>query len=1370
MQGDFTLTVNQVLKILVGQIGLSGQQAGGSGGSFVTDNSNNPLIIAGGGGGANYITSLSYGIANMQATTSTTGMSGANANASITAGIGGSAGGGGSISPTYSINVASGGGGLLGNGQSGNPGTGGMAFVNGGDGGAGATSTAGIGGDGGFGGGGGGDWSGWLGSGGGGGYSGGGGGAYFGCGGGGGSFNAGASQSNTAAFNAGAGYVVFTKIAGVNIIQTASVACHGQLSAALTASAYGGQAPYSYTWTPSVGSSSTVSGLGAGTYTCRVADANAVIYTNTFTITQPPQLNLTVTSQNSVSCNGGSNGSITVSTSGGTPTYFYSWSPNSAISPTVTGLSSGTYSCTVIDANGCSASVSVAIQQPSPLTVIGIASNPTLCSGTSCILVGAGANTYTWSGGVTNGVAFTPSITTNYTVTGMNAVGCTATAVTAVVVNASPTITIAGSSSVCAGDAVTLTASGASSYTWSNASNATSISFTPSSTGTYSVIGSNANGCQNTAVKTVSVINLTVVNANASSTAVCIGNPLTLFGSGAATYTWTGGITNNLSFTPSVSSSYTVTGTGACGIASATIGITVNSLPTVTVNASSTVICLGNSVVLNGSGAQTYNWSNGVTNNLAFSPTITTSYAVIGTDANGCQNSASKTISVNTLPLITANTTNSLLCLGNSSTLFGGGALSYTWSGGITDNVAFTPGSTASYTVTGTDANGCQNSAVRTITVIGLPSVIANSSTNVVCSGNSVTLFGSGATTYTWSNGVTNNSAFTPSTTLTYTVSGSNACFTNTSAITVSVNTLPNIQANATNSVICFGNTTTLFGSGGTTYTWTGGITNNVPFSPASSSSYTLTGTGSNGCQNTAARSITVNSLPTLTISGNNPICNGAATSLSVNGASSYTWNTGSNATNISLNPTITTTYSVIGINTNSCVNTSSLSITVNPLPTLTIAGTNTICNGSVASLTISGATTYTWSNGMNGSNISVSPSVTTSYSANGTNSFGCTSSIPPILIVNVNPLPTVTVNSGTICSGASFTINPNGANTYTYTGGSNIVSPLTNTSYTVIGTNTLTGCTSTNLAISSITVLAPPTIAVNNGTICMGQSFTLSPVMNLPNIANSYSYSSGSPVVNPSNNTTYTVTGISTLGCVSLPTIVSVVVNTVPVISVNNGAICYGQSFTLVPSGANTYTISGGSSVVSPSITSTYSITGTNTQGCYGNPAISNLTVNPLPVILLSTSNNKLCLGETVLINASGATSFSWSNGSTNTSITATPSTTTIYSVTGTDLNGCVKEQYITIEVSECTGIPNFSKIEFFELYPNPNNGNFYLKSSVELNVKILNELGQEVRVLSLNSSNSHECSVTDLSKGIYYLIGNFKGEILTKKFVVIE
>jgi hypothetical protein len=156
--------------------------------------------------------------------------------------------------------------------------------------------------------------------------------------------------------------------------------------------------------------------------------------------------------------------------------------------------------------------------------------------------------------------------------------------------------------------------------------------------------------------------------------------------------------------------------------------------------------------------------------------------------------------------------------------------------------------------------------------------------------------------------------------------------------------------------------------------------------------------------------------------------------------------------------------------------------------------------------------------------------------------------------------------------------------------------------------------------------------------------------------------------------------------------------------------------------------------------------------------------------VILLSTSNNKLCLGETVLINASGAASFSWSNGSTNMSITATPSTTSIYSVTGTDLNGCEKKESITIEVSECTGITNFSKLDFFELYPNPNNGNFYIISSVELNVKILNELGQEVRSLPLNNSNDQEFSVKDLSKGIYYLIGNFKGEILTKKFVVIE
>jgi hypothetical protein len=110
-------------------------------------------------------------------------------------------------------------------------------------------------------------------------------------------------------------------------------------------------------------------------------------------------------------------------------------------------------------------------------------------------------------------------------------------------------------------------------------------------------------------------------------------------------------------------------------------------------------------------------WTGGVTNGVAFNPTVTAIYTVTGTAATGCTNTASRQITVNNLPTVIANVTNSVVCLGQSTILSGSGATSYTWTGGITNGVAFTPTATANYTVTGTGANGCTNKATRQITV-----------------------------------------------------------------------------------------------------------------------------------------------------------------------------------------------------------------------------------------------------------------------------------------------------------------------------------------------------------------------------------------------------------------------------------------------------------------------------------------------------------------------------------------------------------------------------------------------------------------------------------------------------------------------------
>src|SRR5207342_2215535 len=128
-------------------------------------------------------------------------------------------------------------------------------------------------------------------------------------------------------------------------------------------------------------------------------------------------------------------------------------------------------------------------------------------------------------------------------------------------------------------------------------------------------------------------------------------------------------------------------------------------------------------------------------------------------------------------------------------------------------------------------------------------------------------------------------------------------------------------------------------------------------------------------------------------------------------------------------------------------------------------------------------------------------------------------------------------------------------------------------------------GCISTNTAVSGVTVFITPTVAVNSGSLCSGNSFTI-----IPSGASTYTVTGGTTTVSPIVNTSYSVTGTSTAGCVSSNTAVSsVTVNITPTITVNSGSICSTKSFTIVPSGASTYTYSGGSNIVSPATNTSY-------------------------------------------------------------------------------------------------------------------------------------------------------------------------------------
>lgn len=336
------------------------------------------------------------------------------------------------------------------------------------------------------------------------------------------------------------------------------------------------------------------------------------------------------------------------------------------------------------------------------------------------------------------------------------------------------------------------------------------------------------------------------------------------------------------------------------------------------------------------------------------------------------------------------------------------------------------------------------------------------------------------------------------------------------------------------------------------------------------------------------------------------------------------------------------------------------------------------------------------------------------------------------------------------VCVGQSVTLNASGANTYSWSTGASgtsiVVSPTVLTTYTVTGTSTLTGCY--NHSVKTISVNPIPVLSVNSGSICEGTSFTMT-----PSGANSYTYSSNNVVVTPSISSTYTVYGSSIKGCVdSVECFVHVYAT--PTLTVNSGSICVGESFTMNPVGANTYTYSNGSAITSPTTSSSYSVSGTDINGCVSSvDAVAQVTVNLLPVINISTTNTLLCAGETATLLAAGATSYTWSNSLTSAAIIVSPTVTMNYTVNGTDVNGCVNTSTISQGVSACAGVLALANSkDVVNVYPNPNNGCFFVEINTASHVVLTNIFGQVVLSETIEAG-VHCLNIQTQSSGIYLL-----------------
>ncbi|MBI2269550.1 MAG: PKD domain-containing protein [Bacteroidetes bacterium] len=331
----------------------------------------------------------------------------------------------------------------------------------------------------------------------------------------------------------------------VSIQSSADVTCNGVSDGTASVTSSGGITPYTYSWSPLGGTGSTAGNLSAGIYTVTVTDANNCASFTTVTITEPTIIQLS-TSTVDANC-GGSNGSATVTAAGGTGSYNYSWTPGGAATSAANGLSAGSYDVMVTDANGCTNSTSVTINNLSGPTIM-VQSTDILCygaaDGTAQVNAtgGTGSYTYSWqpSGNTTASVSGLPPGT--YTASVNDAGGCLITSTVTITESPQINVSVAVTDAACgsANGSAVLTATGGAgtlSYSW-QPSGGTAITASNLAAASYTVIVTDGNNCSVTQTAIVNNIGSPVISVQSSSNVTCSG-----VSDGTASVTSTGGIT-----------------------------------------------------------------------------------------------------------------------------------------------------------------------------------------------------------------------------------------------------------------------------------------------------------------------------------------------------------------------------------------------------------------------------------------------------------------------------------------------------------------------------------------------------------------------------------------------------------------------------------------------------------------------------------------------------------------------------------------------------------------------------------------------------------------------------------------------------------
>lgn len=516
-----------------------------------------------------------------------------------------------------------------------------------------------------------------------------------------------------------------------------NVNCFGINDGTATVNA-GGTSGYTYLWSPGGGTTSTITGLGAGTYNVTVTDINGCIATASTSLTSPTSsLLASISNFSDPLCNGDSNGSATASGNGGTSGYTYIWQ-GGATTATVNGLADGTYNVTVTDANGCTANTSVTITEPTPVNAFVSVTDVSCYNSCDGVIVGiaSGGNpgySYSWSGGLVGGThSGLCANTYNLTVTDGN--GCTDSNTGIVNQPTQIVLTPSSTSATCTqsdGSATVSATGGAGNYTYSWQGGQTTSTITGIASGTYNVTVTDITGCTNNISVNVSDIGGATLNSS-SVPALCYNSNdgsasvVATGGTPGYSYLWSSGGTaateNGLA-----GGIYTVTVTDGSGCnTTEVINVSAPTQMTGSIGIMSNVTCFGmcdGSATTNISGGTpnySFEWSSGGTNTTEYNLCVG-SIALTVTDANGCVEVFNSSISSPTELTSSITSSTDPLCNGGTdgeaTVSANGGTPNYTynWSSGGNSTTETGLGD-GTYSVTVTDNKGCTSSQTVTIT------------------------------------------------------------------------------------------------------------------------------------------------------------------------------------------------------------------------------------------------------------------------------------------------------------------------------------------------------------------------------------------------------------------------------------------------------------------------------------------------------------------------------------------------------------------------------------------------------------------------------------------------------------------------------